>query len=103
MPRAVSRRQLMRTCARCATHLLRLGEGSCCSFRPPIALQYRHYKACLDIFRLQPTKESHEFSSLVGFVAQVSQQVVHDSPAAGRAHSSSVRITHIQFSARRAL
>lgn len=36
-------------------------------------LQYRHYKACLDIFKLRPSKESREFADLVGFMAQVSR------------------------------
>lgn len=44
-------------------------------------LQYRHYKACLEIFKLSPSKESREFSDLVGFVAQVSA-------CRGSAHSS---------------
>ena len=36
--------------------------------------QYRHYKACLDIFSLKPSEESHEFADLVSFVAQVSMR-----------------------------
>ncbi|EIE25800.1 SDA1-domain-containing protein [Coccomyxa subellipsoidea C-169] len=36
-------------------------------------LQFRHYKASLDIFNLKPSKESREFADLVHFVAQVSQ------------------------------
>lgn len=38
------------------------------------ALQWRHYKACLDIFNLKPSKDSKEFADLVTFVAQVSEQ-----------------------------
>lgn len=34
-------------------------------------LQYRHYKASLEIFKLKPTGDSHEFGNLVGFVSQV--------------------------------
>ena len=36
-----------------------------------LLLQYRHYKACLDIFNLHPSKDSREFADLIGFVAQV--------------------------------
>jgi hypothetical protein len=36
-----------------------------------IHLQYRHYQALLDIFKLQPTKESKELAELAMFVAQV--------------------------------
>ena len=32
--------------------------------------QFRHYHACLDIFKMKPSKESREFSELVGFIAQ---------------------------------
>ncbi|KAL0039901.1 hypothetical protein WJX77_011228 [Trebouxia sp. C0004] len=35
------------------------------------ALQWRHYKACLDIFNLKPSKDSKEFADLVTFIAQV--------------------------------
>ena len=45
-----------------------------------VALQYRHYKACLDIFKLQPSIESRDFSDLVGFVAQV-RNFPHDEDA----------------------
>ncbi|KAK9834281.1 hypothetical protein WJX81_003203 [Elliptochloris bilobata] len=34
-------------------------------------LQLRHYHACLDIFKMKPSKESREFSELVGFISQV--------------------------------
>eukprot|EP00873_Tetraselmis_striata_P004551 jgi/Tetstr1/424815/TSEL_015318.t1 len=34
-------------------------------------LQYRHYKACLDLFALNPSKDAREFADLVTFVAQV--------------------------------
>ena len=36
-----------------------------------LTLQYRHYEALRDIFRLKPSKESKEFGDLVMFVAQV--------------------------------
>ncbi|CAL8470003.1 g9545 [Coccomyxa elongata] len=36
-------------------------------------LQFRHYKASLEIFNLKPSKESREFAELVHFIAQVSQ------------------------------
>lgn len=41
--------------------------------------QYRHYQACLNIFRLKPSEESREFAELITFVAQVSawQRVPH--------------------------
>lgn len=32
--------------------------------------QLRHYHACLDIFKMKPSKESREFSELVGFISQ---------------------------------
>ena len=32
--------------------------------------QLRHYHACLEIFKMKPSKESREFSELVGFVSQ---------------------------------
>lgn len=32
--------------------------------------QYRHYKACLNLFQLNPSKESREFADLVKFLAQ---------------------------------
>ena len=35
------------------------------------ALQWRHFKACLDIFNLKPSKDSKEFADLVAFIAQV--------------------------------
>ncbi|KXZ52362.1 hypothetical protein GPECTOR_10g996 [Gonium pectorale] len=38
-----------------------------------LALQYRHYQALLDIFKLRPSKESKEFGDLVMFMAQVSR------------------------------
>ena len=47
----------------------------------PLLLQYRHYKACLDIFNLHPSKDSREFADLIGFVAQVRphrMRVQHD-------------------------
>ncbi|GLC55364.1 hypothetical protein PLESTB_000976900 [Pleodorina starrii] len=36
-------------------------------------LQYRHYQALLEIFKLRPSKESKEFGDLVMFMAQVSR------------------------------
>ncbi|KAL3143573.1 hypothetical protein ABBQ38_002370 [Trebouxia sp. C0009 RCD-2024] len=35
------------------------------------SLQWRHYKACLDIFNLKPSKDSKDFADLVTFIAQV--------------------------------
>eukprot|EP00798_Chlamydomonas_sp_ICE-L_P018496 gene18496-24994_t len=40
-------------------------------YKDEFLLQYRHYQALLDIFRLKPSKESKEFGDLVAFVAQV--------------------------------
>jgi hypothetical protein len=37
----------------------------------PLRPQYRHYQAMLDIFKLQPSKESREFGELATFLAQV--------------------------------
>ena len=34
-------------------------------------LQWRHYKACLQLFLLRPAQEGGEFGDLVGFIAQV--------------------------------
>jgi protein SDA1 len=34
-------------------------------------LQFRHYKACLQLFLLRPAQEGGEFGDLVGFIAQV--------------------------------
>lgn len=33
-------------------------------------VQFRHYKASLEIFTLKPSKESREFAELVHFIAQ---------------------------------
>ena len=35
-----------------------------------VGVQLRHYRACLDIFNMKPSKESREFAELVGFIAQ---------------------------------
>ncbi|KAL4422877.1 hypothetical protein ABPG75_009074 [Micractinium tetrahymenae] len=35
-------------------------------------LQWRHYKACLQLFLLKPSQEGSEFGDLVNFIAQVS-------------------------------
>lgn len=35
-------------------------------------LQWRHYKACLQLFLLKPSQDSHEFAELVTFIAHVS-------------------------------
>lgn len=43
-----------------------------------LLLQYRHYKACLEIFKLKPTGDSKEFAELVSFIAQV----MHPTPMA---------------------
>ena len=34
-------------------------------------LQWRHYKACLQLFLLKPTQDGGEFGDLVNFIAQV--------------------------------
>ena len=34
-------------------------------------LQWRHYKACLQLFLLKPTQDGSEFGDLVNFIAQV--------------------------------
>ncbi|EFJ52836.1 hypothetical protein VOLCADRAFT_55520, partial [Volvox carteri f. nagariensis] len=42
-------------------------------YKDEFMLQYRHYQALLDIFKLRPSKESKEFGDLVMFMAQVSR------------------------------
>ena len=34
-------------------------------------LQWRHYKACLDLFLLKPDQSGSEFGELANFIAQV--------------------------------
>ena len=34
-------------------------------------LQWRHYKACLQLFLLKPSQDGSEFGDLVNFIAQV--------------------------------
>jgi hypothetical protein len=51
--------------------------------------QYKHYKACLELFKLKPSNDSREFIDLISFVAQVG-------PAAGRLGTS--RATHSSIS-----
>lgn len=41
------------------------------SYSDEFGLQWRHYKACLDLFLLKPSQESAEFAELVTFIAQV--------------------------------
>lgn len=41
-------------------------------YKDEFMLQWRHYKACLDIFNLKPSNESKQFSDLVMFIAHVS-------------------------------
>ena len=36
-------------------------------------LQWRHYKACLQLFLLKPSQEGGEFADLVSFIAQVTR------------------------------
>ena len=40
-------------------------------YKEDFLMQYRHYKAVLEIFTLKPSKESKEFADLVMFIAQV--------------------------------
>ena len=71
----------IKTCCFCATSLLlvvnvRYACQGCIKRDPEghaddFALQWRHYKACLDIFNLKPSKDSKEFADLVTFIAQV--------------------------------
>lgn len=42
-------------------------------YKDEFMLQYRHYQALLDIWKLKPSKESKEFGDLVMFLAQVSR------------------------------
>ncbi|GFR43447.1 hypothetical protein Agub_g4529 [Astrephomene gubernaculifera] len=42
-------------------------------YKDEFMLQYRHYQALMDIFKLRPSKESKEFGDLVMFMAQVSR------------------------------
>ncbi|KAG2501935.1 hypothetical protein HYH03_000433 [Edaphochlamys debaryana] len=42
-------------------------------YKDEFMLQYRHYQAMLDIFKLRPSKDSKEFGELVLFMAQVSR------------------------------
>ena len=53
---------------RCApTKLSRVNASTCDKY---VGVQLRHYRACLDIFNMKPSKESREFAELVGFIAQ---------------------------------
>jgi hypothetical protein len=52
----------MRRCACCC--------ASTCAWTQRYRVQLRHYRACLDIFNMKPSKESREFAELVGFIAQ---------------------------------
>jgi hypothetical protein len=36
-----------------------------------VHVQYKHYKACLELFKLKPSNDSREFIDLISFVAQV--------------------------------
>ncbi|GIM11976.1 hypothetical protein Vretimale_15407, partial [Volvox reticuliferus] len=42
-------------------------------YKDEFMLQYRHYQALLEIFKMRPSKESKEFGDLVMFMAQVSR------------------------------
>ncbi|KAI7837441.1 hypothetical protein COHA_008699 [Chlorella ohadii] len=42
------------------------------SYSDEFQLQWRHYKACLQLFLLKPTQDGGEFGDLVNFIAQVS-------------------------------
>jgi hypothetical protein len=57
-------------------------------------LQYRHYQACLNIFRLRPSGDSREFAELIGFVAQVGAHIVQVC-----LHASTAGILGIQIGA----
>lgn len=41
-------------------------------FAEDFEMQWRHYRACMDIFTLKPSNDSREFADLLGFLAQVS-------------------------------
>ena len=45
-----------------------------------VTMQYRHFLALLDLFKLKPSKESKEFGDLAMFMAQVSRLAVGTSP-----------------------
>ncbi len=53
---------------RCAPAKLSCVHASACD--ACVGVQLRHYRACLDIFNMKPSKESREFAELVGFIAQ---------------------------------
>ncbi|KAG2445219.1 hypothetical protein HYH02_008687 [Chlamydomonas schloesseri] len=42
-------------------------------YKDEFLLQYRHYQALLEIFKLKPSKDSREFGEVVMFMAQVSR------------------------------
>ncbi len=44
------------------------------SYSDEFGLQWRHYKACLQLFLLKPSQDSQEFAELVTFIAQVQHQ-----------------------------
>lgn len=41
------------------------------SYREDFQLQYRHYQTQLQLFKLKPNKESHEFEALINFLSHV--------------------------------
>lgn len=52
-------------------------------YKDEFLLQYRHFHALLDIFRLSPSKDSKELGDLSTFVAQVESRAclcVHCGP-----------------------
>eukprot|EP00882_Tetradesmus_deserticola_P021636 GHRQ01023421.1.p2 GENE.GHRQ01023421.1~~GHRQ01023421.1.p2 ORF type:complete len:426 (+),score=238.19 GHRQ01023421.1:262-1539(+) len=42
-------------------------------YKDEFALQYRHYKACLQLSQLKPSQDSKEFADCITFIAQVSK------------------------------
>jgi hypothetical protein len=45
------------------------------SYREDFQLQYRHYQTQLQLFKLKPNKESHEFEALINFLSHVRQSL----------------------------
>lgn len=41
-------------------------------YQEEFMLQFRHYKACLELFTMRPNKDTHQFAMLVRFIAAVS-------------------------------
>lgn len=46
-------------------------------YKDEFLLQYRHYQALLEIFKLKPSKDSREFGEVVMFMAQVGETAPH--------------------------